>query len=57
MTVDVAGSRVTAGDEFTIFGPGDNGEATAEQWATWAGTIGDEIVARASERLPRVYRG
>ncbi|CAN5366141.1 alanine racemase [soil metagenome] len=53
--VDVAHSPVAVGDEATVFGPGDRGEATAEQWAEWAGTIGDEIVARASERLPRVY--
>lgn len=55
LTVDVSHSRVAVGDEVTIFGPGDSGEATAEQWAQWAGTIGDEIVARAGERLPRVY--
>jgi len=57
MTVNVAGSAVEVGDEVTVFGPGDSGEATAEQWAQWAATIGDEIVARASERLPRVYLG
>ncbi|MBW4032632.1 MAG: alanine racemase [Acidobacteria bacterium] len=55
LTVDVANSAVSVGDEVTIFGPGDRGEATAEHWAVWAGTVGDEIVARASERLPRVY--
>lgn len=55
MTLDVAHSKVAVGDEVTVFGPGDRGEATAEQWAAWGGTIGDEIVARASERLPRVY--
>lgn len=55
MTVDVRGAATAVGDEVTIFGPGDSGEATAEQWAEWSGTIGDEIVARASERIPRVY--
>lgn len=55
LTIDVAGGAVSVEDEVTIFGPGDSGEPTAEQWAEWAGTIGDEIVARASERLPRVY--
>jgi alanine racemase len=55
LRVDVAHSTISVGDEVTIFGPGDRGEATAEQWAVWAGTVGDEIVARASERLPRVY--
>ncbi len=57
LTIDVAGSAVAVDDEVTVFGPGDSGEATAEQWARWSGTIGDEVVARASERLPRVYLG
>ncbi|MEZ5190960.1 MAG: alanine racemase [Schumannella sp.] len=59
MTVGVdatAGGRVTPGDVATVFGPGDDGEPTAEEWAAWAGTIGDEIVARASRRAARVIR-
>lgn len=55
LTIAIANAGVSIGDEVTIFGPGDSGEASAEEWAEWAGTIGDEIVARASERLPRVY--
>lgn len=43
------------GDVAVIFGPGDQGEPTAENWARWAGTIGDEVLARASTRIPRVY--
>jgi alanine racemase len=43
------------GDVAVIFGPGDRGEPTAEDWARWAGTIGDEVLARASTRIPRVY--
>lgn len=57
LSLDVAGSTVAVGDEVVLFGSGDDGEPTAEEWADWADTIGDEIVARASERLPRVYRG
>jgi alanine racemase len=49
------GLAVSAGDEAIVFGPGDQGEPTAEEWAAWAGTIGDEILARASTRIPRVY--
>lgn len=57
LTLDVAHSPVAVNDQVTVFGAGDDGEATAEEWAEWGGTIGDEIVARASERLPRVYLG
>lgn len=51
-----AGGRVTVGDVATLFGPGDDGEPTAEEWAAWAGTIGDEIIAHTSHRAARVYR-
>jgi len=55
-TIEVA-AIAAAGDEVVVFGPGDRGEPTAEEWAAWAGTIGDEILARASTRIPRVYLG
>lgn len=55
--IESKGAAIEVGDIATIFGPGESGEATAEEWAIWAGTIGDEIVARAGERLPRVYLG
>jgi len=54
LSIDVEGMQVGAGDEVIVFGPGDDGEPTAEEWSRWAGTIGDEIVARV-RRLPRVY--
>ena len=54
LTLDVDGVDVGVGDEVTVFGAGDDGEPTAEEWARWAGTIGDEIVAGV-RRLPRVY--
>lgn len=49
------GAETTVGSEALVYGPGDAGEPTVEEWATWAGTIGDEILARASRRLPRRY--
>lgn len=49
------GVAAALGTDAIIFGPGDQGEPTAEEWAGWAGTIGDEILARASHRIPRVY--
>lgn len=55
--VDLGGDMVEAGDEAVLFGPGDNGEPTAEDWARAAGTIAYEIVTRVSARVPRVYVG
>jgi alanine racemase len=50
-----AGTSVAIGDEAVIFGTCDDRAPTAEEWAAWAGTIGDEIVVRASRRVPREY--
>jgi len=56
LEVDLGDGTAHIGDIATLFGPGDDGEPTAEEWAEWAGTVGDEIVARASTRAERVYR-
>ncbi len=55
--VDVSGVDASAGTEVIVFGPGDRGEPTAEEWAEWAGTIGYEIVTRIGPRVPRRYVG
>jgi len=55
--VDLGGDDVEAGAEAVLFGPGDRGEPTVEDWAQAAGTIGYEIVTRISARVPRVYVG
>jgi alanine racemase len=48
---------VHEGDEVLLFGPGDDGEPTAQEWAEALGTIGYEIVTRIGQRVPRVYVG
>ncbi|WP_371669664.1 alanine racemase [Streptomyces sp. NBC_00289] len=53
--VDLGGDEPAAGAEAVLFGPGDRGEPTAEDWAQAAGTIGYEIVTRIGTRVPRVY--
>ncbi|WP_420310953.1 alanine racemase [Streptomyces sp. YS-B37] len=53
--VDLGGDEPEAGDEAILFGPGDLGEPTAEDWAQAAGTIAYEIVTRIGTRVPRVY--
>ncbi len=54
--VDVGDATVTEGDEVILFGPGDQGEPTADDWAHAAGTINYEIVTRfGSSRVPRHY--
>jgi alanine racemase len=44
IVVDCGDDPVTEGDEVVLFGPGDRGEPTAQEWADSIGTIHYEIV-------------
>ncbi|MYW13834.1 alanine racemase [Streptomyces sp. SID2563] len=55
--VDLDGDDVAAGSEAVLFGPGDRGEPSAEDWAEAAGTIAYEIVTRIGTRVQRVHLG
>ncbi|MBO0870433.1 MAG: alanine racemase [Micromonosporaceae bacterium] len=58
IVLDCGDDEVRPGDVATLFGPGDAGEPTADDWAEAAGTINYEIVTRMSTvRVPRVYDG
>ncbi|MET4927272.1 alanine racemase [Streptomyces sp. PSRA5] len=46
---------VQEGAPAVLFGPGDDGEPTAADWAEAADTIAYEIVTRIGPRVPRVY--
>ena len=54
--LDVGDDDVHAGDEVVLFGPGDRGEPTAQDWAERLGTINYEIVTRVGARVPRTYQ-
>lgn len=55
--VDVGDLDVASGDRVVLFGPGHDGEPTADDWADVTGTIGYEIVTRVGPRVPRRYIG
>ncbi|KII00414.1 alanine racemase [Streptomonospora alba] len=55
--VDLGDDTLGAEPEAVLFGPGDSGEPTAQDWADMLGTIPYEIVTRISARVPRVYGG
>ena len=57
LVVDAGDDPVRPGDEVVLFGPGDQGEPTAQDWAQAAGTIPYEIVTRIGARVPRVLLG
>jgi len=48
---------VSVGDEAILFGPGDDGEPTAQDWADLLGTINYEVVTSPRGRVTRVYKG
>ena len=50
-----AGSEAAPGDDVFLFGPGDHGELTADDWADRIDTIGYELVTRLGSRIPREY--
>ena len=55
--VDLGDDSCEAGDLAVLFGTGEHGEPTAQDWAEAAGTISYEIVTRLGPRIPRRYLG
>ena len=55
--VDFGEEAAQEGDEVVLFGPGDAGEPTPQDWADALGTISYEIVTRFGGRTPRSYSG
>ena len=55
--IDAGELAVEEGDEVVLFGPGDRGEPTAQEWADLLGTVSYDIVARFTGKIPRSYSG
>ncbi|GAA0926904.1 alanine racemase [Nonomuraea longicatena] len=55
--IDVGDDPLSAGDEVILFGPGEKGESTLQEWADGLGTITHEIITKIGARVPRVYEG
>jgi alanine racemase len=53
--IDFGDEPVAVGDEVVLFGPGDDGEPTAQEWGDTLGTISYEIVTGIGGRVPRSY--
>ncbi|HUZ25856.1 MAG TPA: alanine racemase [Streptosporangiaceae bacterium] len=53
--IDFGDLPAEPGDEVIVFGPGDAGEPTAQEWADALGTISYEIVTRFTGKIPRSY--
>lgn len=55
--LDLEDDAADIGDEVVLFGAGDDGAPTAQEWADATGTISYEIVTRMGPRIPRTYTG
>jgi alanine racemase len=55
--LDFGAEPAIEGDEVLLFGPGDSGEPTAQDWADALGTISYEIATSFGGRIPRSYLG
>jgi alanine racemase len=53
--LDLGDLPAEPGDLVTLFGPGDAGEPTAQEWADALGTLSYEIVTRFTGKIPRSY--
>lgn len=56
LVVDLGDLEVAPGETVTVFGPGEAGEPTVAEWATWAATIEHEIVTGIGARVHRATR-
>ena len=52
----VGATTVSVGDIATLFGSGDSGEQSLQEWADAMGTIGEELVTRVHPAVERRYQ-
>lgn len=55
MMIDVTGMDAHQGDIVTLIGADGDDMITADELASWYGTIGYEVVCGISKRVPRIY--
>jgi alanine racemase len=54
--VDLGDVPARPGDAVTVMGPGDDGEPTAAEWATWSQTLPHDVVTGFGPRIARTVR-
>jgi len=54
LVIDCDGAAVNVGDEVVLLGAQGDAVVSAEEWATWSGTITWEILCGVGARVPRV---
>src|SRR6266567_5582195 len=54
--IDFGDEPVLAGEEVILWGPGEHGEATAQEWGQRLGTISYDLVCGLGSRVPRTTK-
>jgi alanine racemase len=55
--VDFGDEPAAVGDEVVLFGPGDDGELTAQEWGETLGTISYDLATGLGARVPKIQTG
>ena len=55
--IDFGDEPAAVGDEGVLFGPGDDGEPTAQEWGEALGTISYDMATGLGARVPKTYPG
>jgi len=55
LLVDTGAVEIPVGETAYLWGSGEHGEATLQEWADATGTIGEELVTRLGARVARDY--
>src|SRR6201995_1693510 len=55
--IDFGDEPGTTNDEIFLFGPGDGGEPTAQEWGETLGTISYDLATGIGARVPRTHTG
>jgi len=55
--IDFGDEPAAVGDEVVLFGPGDGGEPTAQEWGEALGTISYDLATAVGARVPRLHAG
>jgi alanine racemase len=55
MMVDIEADSAFNGDDVILLGESDGQSISAEDLASWAGTIPYEILTNINTRVPRIY--
>jgi len=55
--IDFGDEPAAVGDEVVLFGPGDDGEPTAQEWGEALGTISYDLATGLGARVPKIQTG